>query len=246
MICLDLTPGLYYNLIKKYVVIPTKEGFLMPYSPIILQSPLFAGISKEDIDSMLSCLSARNRQFQKGEIIFPEGQPVSSIGLLTSGTVHIMKEDYWGRSTLMGQISPGECFGEAYACAPGLTFPFTAVAMADSSVLFLDINRVMTVCSSSCQFHSHLIRNLLSVLAESNLRLAKKIESTSPRTIREKLLSYLSVQARQLEKTTFQIPFTRQQLADYLCIDRSAMTVELYKLQKEGVISFEKNKFTLL
>lgn len=209
-------------------------------------SPLFQSIGEADLHSMLSCLSARKREFGREEIIFPEGDPIVQIGLVLSGSVHIVKEDYWGRRTLMASIGPGECFGEAYACAAKTPFPFTAVAASPVSALFLDVNRVLTTCSSACPFHARLIRNLLSALAESNLRLARKIESTSPRTIREKLLSYFSSQARLARSSAFTIPFTRQQLAEYLSVDRSAMTVELYRLKEEGVISFDKRDFRLL
>lgn len=214
--------------------------------PLLTASPLFGGIPEEDLDPMLSCLSARERSFRREEIIFPEGEPITHIGLVLTGTVHIVKEDYWGRRTLMASIGPGECFGEAYACSSGTPFSFTAVAAQDTSILFLDVNRILTTCSSACRFHARLIRNLLVVLADSNLRLAKKIESTAPRTIREKLLSYFSSQARAAHSASFTIPFTRQQLADYLSADRSAMTVELYKLKDEGIIWFERRSFRIL
>ncbi len=213
---------------------------------LLSSAPLFRNICREDLASMLSCLSARQKEFRREEIVFPEGEPISHIGLVLKGSIHIVKEDYWGRRTLMASIGPGECFGEAYACSFGTPFSFTALAAQDSSVLLLDLNRVLTVCSSACRFHSQLIRNLLVVLADSNLRLARKIESTSPRTIREKLLSYFSAQARAARSSSFTIPFTRQQLADYLSADRSAMTVELYRLKEEGIISFDKRNFRLL
>ena len=218
----------------------------MSDSAILTATPLFDSISPEDLASMLSCLDARRRDFQREEIIFPEGESIAHIGLVLAGAVHIVKEDYWGRRTLMASIGPGECFGEAYACSPASPFPFTAVAAESASILFLNIHRVLTTCSSACQFHARLIRNLLTVLADSNQRLARKIECTSPRTIREKLLSYFSSQARRSRSSAFTLPFSRGQLAEYLAVDRSAMTVELYKLKDEGIIWFEKRKFRLL
>ena len=212
----------------------------------LAEAPIFHSISPEEISSMLACLSPRQKKFQKDEIIFPEGSPIAQIGLVLSGQVHIVKEDYWGRRTLMASVGPGECFGEAYACLPDSPFPFTATAAEHVSVLFLNASRALTICSSACPIHSRLIRNLLTTLAESNLRLARKIECTSPRTIREKLLSYFSSQARLARSSSFTIPFSRQQLAEYLSVDRSAMTVELYKLKEEGIIWFEKRDVRLL
>ena len=145
----------------------------MSDSAILTAAPLFDSISPEDLASMLSCLDARRRDFQREEIIFPEGESIAHIGLVLAGAVHIVKEDYWGRRTLMASIGPGECFGEAYACSPASPFPFTAVAAESASLLFLNIHRVLTTCSSACQFHARLIRNLLTVLADSNQRLAR-------------------------------------------------------------------------
>ena len=142
----------------------------------LAEAPIFHSISPEEISSMLACLSPRQKKFQKDEIIFPEGSPIAQIGLVLSGQVHIVKEDYWGRRTLMASVGPGECFGEAYACLPDSPFPFTATAAEHVSVLFLNASRALTICSSACPFHSRLIRNLLTTLAESNLRLARKIE----------------------------------------------------------------------
>ncbi len=212
---------------------------------ILKKSPLFRGIEEKEISSMLSCLSAREKNFQKGVFIFRSGEKIHRIGLVLSGAVHIVKEDFWGNRTIIGEASCGNLFGEAYACAQSGTIEVSAVAAENCSILFLDIFRVMNVCTSACDFHSRLIRNLLSVLSEKNLMLTKKMEHMAKKTTREKLLSYLSDQSLKCASPSFEIPFNRQQLAEYLAVDRSAMSNELSKLQKEGYLTFQKNHFHL-
>lgn len=137
-------------------------------------------------------------------------------------------------------------FGEVYACLPDLEFDGTVVAQTDCSILFLNLNRTITTCSSACHFHTQMISNLLQILAQKNIAFSRKLDCLSHHTIRARLLEYFSKQAQICGNSSFSIPLNRQQLADYLCVDRSAMTVELYKLKDEGILDFDKNKFTLL
>ena len=215
------------------------------YLKLLKNTKLFSGITETEIEAMLSCLSATKRSYQKGECIFRKGELVSHVALLLEGCVHIQKEDYWGNSSILNEITEGEIFGEVYACLRNDEILNNAVAVRPSVVLFLDINRVLTMCPSACRFHGQLIRNLLSVLAAKNKVLAQKLEHMSQRTTREKLLSYLSEQSLKAGRPTFDIPFNRQQLADFLSVDRSAMSNELCKMRDEGILQFDRNHFTL-
>lgn len=218
---------------------------LKKYLPILKESVLFRGIAEEEIESMFHCLSEVKRCYKKGEIVFQRGYPVSAAALLLDGCVHIQKEDYWGNLSILHEISQGEVFGEVYACLKDQKMQNYAVAVSDSTVLFLDINRVLSVCSSACVFHHRLIRNLLFVMASRTQALTQKLEHMSQKTTREKLLSYLSAQSLKAGSTSFSIPFNRQQLADYLSVDRSAMSNELCKMRKEGILVFDRNYFQL-
>lgn len=206
---------------------------------------LFEGMEETEIQSILECLSAQRRQYDKGEVLFHAGDTSQRIGVVLSGSVHFTKEDYWGNRLLLSRIGEAEVFGEAYA---GLHsgFAFDITAAEKTQILFLDLNRVLTSCPKACQFHQRLIRNLLTLLACKNMELTKKVDVLSQRTVRSKLMEYLSTQARLQRCVSFDIPFNRQQLADYLAVDRCSMTVELGKMQKEGILRFEKNHFTLL
>ena len=215
------------------------------YFKIIKKSALFSGIDTDEISAVLNCLSAKESKFTKDEFVFRSGEKISSVGMVLSGQAHIIKEDFWGNRTIIAEVSAGSLFGETYACVGSEPLGVSVVASENLEILFLDIQKMMNVCTSVCEFHTKLIRNLLSVLAEKNLLLTKKMEHISKRTTRDKLLSYLSAQSLKCGKPSFEIPFNRQQLADYLSVDRSAMSNELCKLRDEGILTFQKNSFHL-
>ncbi len=206
---------------------------------------LFSGIEEKEIEAMLKCLNAKIKSYDKNQYIYRFGENISSVGLVLCGSVYLVKDDFLGNQTILSEAGVGQIFGETYACVPAETLEVSIITAEASEVMFLDIQRIMNVCSSTCVFHARLIRNLLSVLAEKNLNLTRKMLHMSQRTTREKLLSYLSAEAQRNCSTVFKIPFNRQQLADYLAVDRSAMSNELCKLRDDGILSFNKNCFKL-
>jgi CRP-like cAMP-binding protein len=216
------------------------------YIPILKRTKLFSGISEEDFESMLSCLDASVREFKKGEYVFRGGEHIGQITVLLSGELHIQRDDYWGNRDIVNRISVGEMFGEAYIAPESGALPNDVVALEDSTVIFFDVRRITTVCSASCRFHSMVIQNLFFALSEKNRVLVQKLGHISKRSTREKLMSYLSEQAERQNSASFSIPFNRQQLADFLSVDRSAMSNELCKMRDDGLIEFEKNQFRLL
>lgn len=213
---------------------------------IIKKAPLFLGTDEKEIETMLNCLSAKTAVYNKNDFIFRYGDSISTVGMVLSGSVHIINEDFWGNRSILSRIPAGLLFGETYACAQAESIGVSAIAAEQTEVLFLDVLRITSVCSCACVFHTKLIRNLLSVFAERNLTLMRKMDYLVKRTTREKLLSYLSDESLKNGSPVFEIPFNRQQLADYLSVDRSAMSNELSKLRDEGVLNFQKNRFELL
>ena len=185
------------------------------------------------------------RPIRKAKLCSGGGERIENVAMLLEGSVHIQKEDYWGNLSILSEISAGEMFGEVYACLGSDEILNDAVAVKQSRVLFLNMKRILTMCPSACQFHGRLIRNLLSVLAVKNKVLTQKLEHMSKRTTREKLLSYLSEQSQRAGSPEFDIPFNRQQMADYLSVDRSAMSAELGRMRDEGLLAFERNHFRL-
>jgi len=214
------------------------------FLPVIQKSPLFAGTSPKEINAMLGCLGAKERGFAKGELLLDIGVAVPAIGLILEGSALILQEDFWGNRNLVAKLGPTETFAEAFACADA---PATVSVRAetDCRVLWLPVKRLMSVCSSACQHHNKVLHNLLSGLAFRNLQMAGKIIDISQRTTREKVLSYLSAQARSQGKRDFFIPFNRQQMADYLSVERTALSAELSRLKKDNIIDYRKNHFLL-
>ena len=192
---------------------------------------------------MLPCLGASPRRFARGERILRAGEPTRYMGLVLTGSVLIEHTDMQGAVTLLGRAEPGDLFAEAYACLGGEPLEVAVLAAADAEVLFLNSVQALSCARPGA---AEFTRNLLTILAGRNLTLTRKIGHMARRTTRDKLLSYLSAQAMQAGGPEFDIPLDRQQLADYLAVDRSAMSTALGKLRDEGVLTFQKNHFHLL
>ena len=212
---------------------------------LLANTALFRGTSSLEAEAMLNCLSAMERGYAKGEQIYHSGDYVTDLGMVLSGSILIQTDDLWGNTTVLDKIGPGQIFAETYACVPGEPLMVDVVAAEESQVLFLNVERVLQICPHTCAHHSKLIRNLLLLSAQKNLNLSRKIFHTASKTIRGRLLSYLSYQARRSGSPSFTVPFNRQQLADYLNVERSALSNELSKMQRDGLLVVERNRFTL-
>lgn len=213
---------------------------------ILKHTRLFSGVGNDEISAMLNCLQAKLVTYKKGEYVFRQGEHVNRISVLAEGKLLVQSDDFWGNRSIINIIDIGEMFGEAYASPESEAIPNDVIAEEDSTVIFFDIQKILTVCPSACKFHSIVIQNLFFAISDKNRKLVQKMGHMSKRTTRAKLISYLSEEARRQNKNTFTIPFNRQQLADFLSVDRSAMSNELCKMRDEGLISFNKNQFTLL
>ena len=216
------------------------------FIPILKRTQLFSAVSEEEISSMLSCLNARLRTYKKGEYVLRQGEHLHDITVLVDGELHIRRDDYWGNRAIVDRIAVGEMFGEAYIAPESGALLNDVIAIEDSTVMFFDVKRIITVCSSACRFHSMVVQNLFFAISEKNRKLVQKLGCISKRSTREKLMSYLSEEAKRNNNSSFMIPFNRQQLADFLSVDRSAMSNELCKMRDEGLLEFDKSAFKLL
>lgn len=212
---------------------------------LLQKSPLFDGITTEEIERLLHCLGGRVKRYAKGDFIFHTGAVLRQIGLVVSGKVQVVKEDYWGNRLIFSSMEQGQLFGESYACLPREPLEVSIVSAADCEVLFLDLEHALSVCSCACGFHTRLIRNLMTILAKHNLNLTRKVQHMGQKTTREKLLAYLWSISQKEQSQEFDIPYNRQELADYLAVDRSAMSAELSRMKAEGLLEFHKNHFRL-
>ena len=209
------------------------------------RTALFQGSEPDKVKEMMKCFYAREKHYRKGEIVLYMGDLVKDLGLVLSGSVTIERDDLLGNRSIFGHAGAGQIFAETYACVPEEPLMVNVVADEDTSILFLDIGRVLTTCRTTCTHHSMLIQNLLLASARKNLGLSERIMHTSPKSIRGRLLSYFSAQAARQGSVNFSIPFNRQQLADYLSVDRSALSAELSRMQRDGLISYKKSHFVL-
>ena len=194
---------------------------------------------------MLACLRAEKKDFPKDAFLMRTGDTAESIGLVLSGSVLVIQEDIWGNRNILSKAGAGQTFAAAYACAPGSIMNVSVAAETPVTAMFLNVKRVLNVCPSACAHHSRMIRNLLGELAEKNLRFSEKLSHMGQRTTRAKLMSYFSAEAQRLGKYEFDIPFSRQQLADFLAVERSGLSLELGKMHREGLIDFHKSHFVL-
>lgn len=218
----------------------------MKQYPILQNCPLFAGIDGSGISTLLDCLSAVRKRFKKNSFIWWANDKPEALGIVLSGAVHVERADYWGRRKIVARIEAGGIFGEAFVCAGLEKIPVSVTAAEDTEVLFIKSKRITTSCSSACAFHSGLINNLMLILAKKNTALLQKLECVTQPTTREKLLSYFSEQARLAGGSSFAIPFNREELADYLSVERSAMSAELSRMKSDGLVDYHKNRFRIV
>lgn len=216
------------------------------YTETLKKCTLFNGIEPDNLEALLGCLNAKISEYKKGETIIAEGTKARYIGIVLKGSTQIMQIDYYGNKSILSSAKPSQIFAEAFACAEAEAMPVTVEALEDCEIMLADCNRILKTCCNSCTFHQQLIFNLMKELAKKTIVLHRKIDIISKRTTRDKLMTYLLSEAKKQGKNTFEIPFYRQALADFLEVDRSGLSAEISKLRSEGIIESKKNKFKIL
>lgn len=209
-------------------------------------APLFRGIPAEEVDDMLPCLGASRRAYRRGERVMRAGQVATRVGVLLEGRLHVEMPDAWGNVSVLESVGPGEPFAVAYACGKEGVLDVDVVADADSTVVTLEAARVLHPCEHQCACHGALVRNLLVSMANKNIAMNRRAMAMAPKTVRGKILVYLSVQQTVAGASEFAIPFTQEKLASYLGVDRSTLSAELSALRKEGVIDYKGRTFRLM
>ncbi|MBQ8858990.1 MAG: Crp/Fnr family transcriptional regulator [Clostridia bacterium] len=216
------------------------------YLSVLGECPLFAGIGEEDLLKMLPCLGATVAQFDKKYTIFTEGSSARHIGILLSGAAQVTQVDYYGNRSILTSVHTAEVFAEAFACAGVEALPVSVIATQPSEVMLIECSRILHTCQNGCAFHQRLIYNLMKDLATKTILFHQRADVISKRTTREKLMAYLMFYAKKTGTSSFEIPFDRQELADYLEVDRSGLSTEIGKLRNEGVLTCRRSRFTLL
>lgn len=216
------------------------------YFEVFRKCRLFDGIAEDELLPMLGCLKGTVHSYEKNRTIIEEGIAATGIGIVLSGAVQIVRVDYYGNRSILTEVGPSQLFGESFACAEVKALPVNVVAAENCEVMLIDARRILHLCSNACEFHNRMIFNLMKVVATKNLIFHQKLEIISQRTTREKLMTYLLQQAKLAHSNHFTVPFDRQELADFLEVDRSGLSAEIGKLRKEGILECRKSEFTLL
>ena len=216
------------------------------YLEILKKCPLFEGIDEQRLLRMLTCLGARVMAFDKKYTILAEGSPASYVGIMLTGRAQIVQLDYYGNRSILAEVTAAEMFAEAFACAEVGEIPVSVIADEPCEVMLIDCKHILHSCTNNCGFHQQLIYNLMKDLALKTLLFHQRIEITSKRTTRDKIMAYLMMLAKQKGSDHVDVPFDRQELADYLEVDRSGLSAEIGKMKKEGLIDCQKQHFVLL
>ena len=216
------------------------------YLSQLQKSSLFRGMGEENVKKLCDCIAAHQRVVKKDAFVFRAGDEAHRIYLNLKGNMHIVDDDFWGNRSIIEMMKPITLFGEAYNLASTDKYLVRVIAAEDSTLLEINPERLFEICPNGCACHTELIKNTLYILSEKIVRLTRKLGYIIQRTTREKLISYLSQCARQAQSNSFYIPYTRQQLADYLCVDRSALSHELSRMYDDGILRYRKNHFELL
>lgn len=206
---------------------------------VLQTTPLFRGIDREALNKMLECLKPAVKRYKYREIVALYGNPLSGIGIVTSGKVALTRETYSGNRIMLGILDSGDIFGETAAFSSDRTWPVTVIANEDCQLLFLPPDKIKGNCSNICAAHSILILNMLKILSNKALMLNKKIEHLSAKSIRGKISSYLLEEYGQNKKAAFRIPMKRHELADYLGIPRPSLSREMGMMKREGIIDYD-------
>ena len=207
---------------------------------------MFEGIDEKEFRAMSMCIGYTVKKFQKNEIIILENMEIKDVGIIISGKVNMVKEDLWGNKTILSWLKHGDIMGETFIFGNKKNSSVTFLSASECEILFMRFDRIVNTCSNSCIFHRKLIENTIKMIADKNIRLMEKVEITSKKTLREKILAYLYIQSNKSSKSYFEIPLGRVELAEYLCADRSALTRELKSMKEENIIDYDKNTFKII
>ncbi|MFA5468340.1 MAG: Crp/Fnr family transcriptional regulator [Sphaerochaetaceae bacterium] len=215
------------------------------YDDLLLNSPLFSELTRGELCHILNCLKAKQRKFSSQEFIIRESEQLEHVGVVLEGRVQILTDDALGNRSINLKLGAGELFGHVAATKLATVSPVSVMSEGETTILFLNFHNLVAPCSNACNFHARVIENMMNVLAERNLMMNRKLSILSKRSIREKLLAYLTWQSHDSGSQEFSIPFNRDELADYLSVNRSALSRELSKMIGEGYFHNERNHFKL-
>ena len=209
----------------------------------MLNVDLFKNIQNGDVLSLLSCLGLKTKNYKKGEIIISYGQKTNNLFIILSGKARIIKKNLLGEDEKISDLKVNDIFGQDFVCLAQNKSPVSLLATEECEILILNYEKIVTPCSKVCDYHLKLIKNLISMIAKKNSALNTKIDVVGQRFSRNKIIAFLKQESKG--KDVFEIEYNREQMAKFLSLDRCALSRELSKMQKEGLLIFKKNRFKI-
>ncbi len=217
----------------------------MEYFSTLKSTKIFRDANEFECQAMMYCFKTKFKTFDKNEKIVTEGDPVTDVVMVLKGSANVLNEDDLGNISIIGRVGFSEIFGLEEVNNKLESYKNNLVAKEKCLVMFMNAHRLMNMCENKCKRHELIIKNLMSMLIDSNKILLEKLNIMSKKSTREKLLAYFTLCAEKNNNTYFEIPFNKTELANYLSVDRSAMSTELNKLKAEGIIDFDKKQYHL-
>lgn len=206
---------------------------------------IFDGIEEKDFEALTACMQAVKKSYKKGEIIFNTGDKITSVCYVSEGKVQLVKDDYDGNKIIITNVVKGDSFAEAFVFAGKEKSFVCAIALEDTQILFLNFKKILSIYSNTCQFHKRLLENILKIIASKNILLQERIELLSKKTLKERILYMLFKEKIKHNTNIFEITYSREQMAEYIGADRSALSRELSKMKQEKILDYHKNSFKL-
>lgn len=208
----------------------------------VAQSPLMAGIT--NVKKMLDCFGAKKRKFPKDAEIVGYGDD-AAIVIITKGSAYAVNEDYFGNRNIINLIDTKNQYGVAFVYS-GHAVTTRLIAAETCEAVIINGERLHKACENNCADHTTFLYNALTVVSRASVNYLEKIEHLSRRSLRDKIMSFLIAQSIKCSSNEFCIPFSRQELADYLAADRSALSAELSRMKADGIIDYNMRCFKLL
>lgn len=210
----------------------------------MLDIDLFENIENNEVLELLKCIGIKTKVFKKNSFILKTGAKIDYLGVILEGCAEITKTDSFGRVNIVEKLKVNDIFGHNIICLGENKSPVDIIAKDNCEILFIPFEKVVTPCDKLCSYHLQLIKNVMKMISKRNSLLNDKIDIIAQKTTRDKILALLNTYRNG--KKVFSLPYTREEMAKFLCVDRSAMSRELCRMRDEGLLKFNKNHFELM
>lgn len=203
---------------------------------------LFKGVSDEKIEEIFSYIKYSEVSYNKGQILFQEGDACKNIGIIEEGSIQVERIYSSGKSIVLAKLSAGDVFGEALVISSTALYPATVIAKSNCKIIFINKKEIMKLCSSN----ERILENFVTLLSDKVIMLNKKVKSTSLKSVKHKVVDYILEKSNVENSNVIMINESKEDIAAYLGMPRPSLSRELIKLRDENIIDFDRNSITIL